>query len=119
MNVLGIPDVLDAAADEILVRGHCKNVLISGDGKVCLGGAIYTALDPELKSQFNAAMSRHSYQVNAILAKVDAYFERTHSNIPTGNGQGHVSVRYNNRPDTTAGDVIELLRGTAKELRNA
>lgn len=98
-----IADILDEAADFILVHGHCKGDLRGPDGSACAVGSLTMCASGQLLDDAidvldaEVASLGYPFDPDALLPPV---------------------ARYNDAPTTTADDVIDLMRRAAKELRN-
>jgi hypothetical protein len=144
MTTKEIADVLDKAADELLIRGNIKGAMIrtpghfgydKEQGKVCLLGAIAAALgmtDVEISSaQAKVAQSE-------VVTMLKAYMVT--EGITVSNGAGDESallfnprfgmrmwtpaknydpnpIRFNDHCDTKPEEVIDLLRHASKWMR--
>lgn len=97
-------DVLDRAADELLMRGWTQGALEDGAGRVCALGALLAAdLGAVRIGQDLTPVGNRAF---AVLGEfVDAAQYDT------------VIAGWNNDPDRTEDEVHDALRGCAKELR--
>jgi hypothetical protein len=113
MNDLTRAEVYDAAADYIEVHGWRRMGLRSPTGEVCIVGAIGMALDPALivweigvpRPIVSDAVREIWFELNSALGH---YLPGAHIN----------PVTWNNYSAKDAAEVIDVLRGAAKDLRN-
>lgn len=93
-----IAEVLDKAADVIEVRGWCQRTLETGDGRVCMEGAISVACGvlghPSVGPQYSNALCAVGLHLGNL-----------------------IPYRWNDAPGRDKYEVIDLLRTVAKELR--
>lgn len=109
-------ELLEKGAEILEQRGWCRLVLQSREGQYCAIGSLIAAdkglplqlpVDLwEMKSVPSLAMKRLADAVNPCCIP----------NIP--NNAWTRIARWNNQVDRTAGEVIDAMRQTAKDLRN-
>lgn len=95
---LDVADVLEAAAEVIEVKGWCQKESVDGEGRVCVLGAVQSA----------DLLNRHPLTVRAMRALRNRL----------GLVQNYDVIAWNDRPGRTEGEVLDLLKHTAKDLRN-
>lgn len=112
-------EILERAADLIETGGHCKGYLweLDEDGQsvaYCLAGGVYTAMGIGTDDAFWTANSTPR-EVN----RIDRIFRRI-STVKWGNPLRDPQdlISWNNADERTGAEVVDLLKETAKELRN-
>lgn len=125
-------DVLDAAIDLLEHDGWCQNALRLPSGERCATGSILEALDllgAESDVRFGVNIydnlcTTYAELLTLVVSELPpAYAPRIPltayalESVRTYRAHNAV-VSFNNHPDTTAEDVIDLLRRAAKTARN-
>lgn len=99
-------DDLDAAADILITDGWCQGQYSDEQGRVCALGAIGKAIIGNAYGHLTSdATAEARYQ--AAIGAVAAYRADSVYGIP----------EWNDEPGRTEDDVHDLLRNTAKQLR--
>jgi hypothetical protein len=103
--------VLRAAEQVLAARGWCQCAHVDGDGRVCLLGAIDTALasDPDAADRLDDAQRCLREQVVAQLR----------AELHTEAGTPRWLTVWNDMPGRTAAEVKQLLHRTAERLEAA
>lgn len=108
-----IADVLERACDELIVRGWAQGVQSAEDGAVCIRGAICCAIHGEWFNPYG-----NDRGLRAWNAAEEALTPPGSRHGTGGNGQVFIPG-WNDTPGRTEDDVHDLLRSTAKALREA
>ena len=95
---MNIADTLDAAADILVERGHCKSALTDGEGRHCALGAI---------------LATETWGADQCLVAVYDYLGL--EKYPSLKGYG--IVNWNNAEEREGWEVVNAFRHTAKSLR--
>ncbi len=140
MTTMEIADVLDKAADELLIRGHTKGAMIRNTPlvaeeerrKVCLLGAIAAALG---MTDTQIAGAQFTVQQSDVVAMLNAYMVTEGITVSTDDSTLHYNPRYgmrmwtpaknydpnpvgyNDHCNTKPEEVVDLLRHASKWMR--
>lgn len=136
MTTMEIADVLDKAADEMMIRGNIKASMINQQGMVCLLGALGLALgmtDEEIQgagmTKIDASEAAGMLRTYITSAGITVQYGKTRRRIDHPNSKfvGQLvnfterdvpSIwAYNDHCDTKPGEAEALLRHAAKWLR--
>lgn len=97
-------DLLEKGADLLEVHGWGQGLYMDKEGRMCAVGALRRA---------------DSVASNNGANRTDAYYgARSALNRATEAASGHSVTEWNDVEGRTAGEVIDLLKHTAKDLRN-
>lgn len=105
-------EILDKAADYIDTHGWNQGDYENEDGGVCLAGAVWKVMLPNSRPfKYHSYDEYHSDTAVNVLRKVDQHITKV-------NRAEWPSVpEFNDAPERTQGEVTDLLRTVAKELR--
>lgn len=120
-NATEVADVLDKAADEVLLRGWASGNIVNSRGEVCTVGAVAYArgMDVDLTDEDFTAV----YEAMEDDPAMDALDAQIRMSSPPDswwlNKSDSVDCvwSWNDWPERTEDDVHDLLRATAKGLR--
>ena len=109
---MNIPDILDAAADEIERNGHIKGELGHPDGPKCMGGALMHVSPRNLTGADEAMYAVVDY----LELKDTTYFDSELSSM--FDVRWCTGVDWNNAEEREPFEVVNAMRHTAKILRD-
>ena len=104
-----VAEVLERAADVIERDGWCRNEITTPDGRVCLVGAIERAAFGRDYESGPVTDQEWDLRCGAVSAANRAI---------TGCDSMSAAARWNDNEAKDQYDVIDLLRHTAKDIRN-
>ena len=104
---MNLAEVAGKAADLMATYGHVKCTAQDDEGRMCIGGAVSMALTGDA---YGAWQSDDFWEVLQNAGEI--LFERGAVKA----ADCSIPVWWNNRPETTEGEVIALLRETARRL---
>lgn len=111
-------EIAAKAAQYMSEHGHCRYMLADERGRVCFNGALMAAQGwttgkwADITDSMHERVTAIGQAATAILARNGVTYDRSWPNA----GAPYGAVGYNNAAQTTAEDVILLLKETAAEL---